>query len=47
MTVTGKIRKVEIHEHSVKLLGLGDAAAAKYARSHPCGGKRPKSGWKS
>jgi fatty-acyl-CoA synthase len=31
MTVTGKIRKVEMREVSVELLGLGDAAAAKHA----------------
>jgi fatty-acyl-CoA synthase len=31
MTVTGKVRKVEMRERSVKLLGLGALAAAKYA----------------
>jgi fatty-acyl-CoA synthase len=31
MTVTGKIRKVEMREVSVELLGLGEAAAAKHA----------------
>ena len=28
MTVTGKVRKVEMREKSVELLGLGDAASA-------------------
>ncbi|HEY4314788.1 MAG TPA: AMP-binding protein, partial [Actinomycetes bacterium] len=31
MTVTGKIRKVEMRERSVQLLGLQDVAAAKHA----------------
>ncbi|HSZ30890.1 MAG TPA: AMP-binding protein [Pseudonocardiaceae bacterium] len=31
MTVTGKVRKVEMRERSVTLLGLGDVAATKYA----------------
>jgi fatty-acyl-CoA synthase len=31
MTVTGKVRKVEMRERSVELLGLGDVAAAIYA----------------
>lgn len=31
MTVTGKIRKVEMREVSVELLGLQDAAGAKHA----------------
>jgi fatty-acyl-CoA synthase len=31
MTVTGKVRKVEMRERSVELLGLGHVAAAKYA----------------
>ncbi|MGH3824767.1 MAG: AMP-binding protein [Pseudonocardiaceae bacterium] len=31
MTVTGKVRKVEMRERSVQLLGLADLAAAKYA----------------
>jgi fatty-acyl-CoA synthase len=31
MTVTGKIRKVEMREQSVDLLGLGDAAATRHA----------------
>ena len=31
MTVTGKIRKVEMREASVELLGLQKAAAAKHA----------------
>src|SRR3954470_3844393 len=31
MTVTGKVRKVEMREQSVELLGLQDAAAAKHA----------------
>jgi fatty-acyl-CoA synthase len=31
MTVTGKVRKVEMRERSVELLGLGDVAAAMYA----------------
>ncbi|MGZ4594387.1 MAG: AMP-binding enzyme, partial [Actinomycetes bacterium] len=31
MTVTGKIRKVEMRERSVHLLGLEDAAAAPHA----------------
>ena len=31
MTVTGKVRKVEMREQSVELLGLQEAAAAKHA----------------
>ena len=31
MTVTGKIRKVQMREESVELLGLHDAAAARHA----------------
>jgi fatty-acyl-CoA synthase len=31
MTVTGKIRKVEMREVSVELLGLQNAAATKHA----------------
>jgi fatty-acyl-CoA synthase len=31
MTVTGKVRKVEMREQSVEMLGLQDAAAAKHA----------------
>jgi fatty-acyl-CoA synthase len=31
MTVTGKVRKVEMRERSVQLLGLGHLAAQKYA----------------
>jgi fatty-acyl-CoA synthase len=31
MTVTGKIRKVEMREKSIELLGLQDAAAARRA----------------
>jgi fatty-acyl-CoA synthase len=31
MTVTGKIRKVEMREKSVSLLGLEDAARAQHA----------------
>jgi fatty-acyl-CoA synthase len=31
MTVTGKIRKVEMRERSVQLLGLAEVAATKYA----------------
>jgi fatty-acyl-CoA synthase len=31
MTVTGKIRKVEMRERSVELLGLHDAAGTRYA----------------
>ncbi len=31
MTVTGKVRKVEMRERSVELLGLGNVAAAMYA----------------
>jgi fatty-acyl-CoA synthase len=31
MTVTGKVRKVEMRERSVELLGLADVAATKYA----------------
>ncbi|HEX3335009.1 MAG TPA: AMP-binding protein [Jatrophihabitans sp.] len=31
MTVTGKVRKVEMRERAVELLGLADAAATKYA----------------
>jgi fatty-acyl-CoA synthase len=31
MTVTGKVRKVEMRERSMQLLGLRDLAAAKYA----------------
>jgi fatty-acyl-CoA synthase len=31
MTVTGKVRKVEMREHAVEILGLQDAAAAKHA----------------
>jgi fatty-acyl-CoA synthase len=31
MTVTGKVRKVEMREKSVELLGLEDAARAKHA----------------
>jgi fatty-acyl-CoA synthase len=31
MTVTGKVRKVEMRERSIQLLGLTDLAAAKYA----------------
>jgi fatty-acyl-CoA synthase len=46
MTVTGKVRKVEMRERSVELLGLGDVAAGTYA-PHPCAGKRPKIGQKS
>jgi fatty-acyl-CoA synthase len=31
MTVTGKVRKVEMRERAVELLGLQDVAAAKHA----------------
>jgi fatty-acyl-CoA synthase len=31
MTITGKVRKVEMRERAVELLGLADAAATKYA----------------
>ncbi len=31
MTVTGKVRKVQMREQSIALLGLGEAAAAKHA----------------
>jgi fatty-acyl-CoA synthase len=31
MTVTGKVRKVEMRERSVELLGLGDVARSKHA----------------
>ncbi len=31
MTVTGKVRKVQMREESVALLGLGDAAAVEHA----------------
>jgi fatty-acyl-CoA synthase len=31
MTVTGKVRKVEMRERSVELLGLGEAAAVRNA----------------
>ena len=31
MTVTGKVRKVEMREQSVELLGLQDAAATRHA----------------
>ena len=31
MTVTGKVRKVEMRERSVQLLGLGAIAATKHA----------------
>jgi fatty-acyl-CoA synthase len=31
MTVTGKVRKVEMRERSVDLLGLGDVARAEHA----------------
>jgi fatty-acyl-CoA synthase len=31
MTVTGKVRKVEMRDDSVKALGLGDAAAIRRA----------------
>jgi fatty-acyl-CoA synthase len=31
MTVTGKVRKVEMRERAVEILGLGDAAAVKHA----------------
>ncbi|MQA16166.1 MAG: AMP-binding protein, partial [Pseudonocardiaceae bacterium] len=31
MTVTGKVRKVEMRERSVELLGLGDVSAAQHA----------------
>jgi fatty-acyl-CoA synthase len=31
MTVTGKIRKVEMRQVSIQLLGLADAAATKHA----------------
>jgi fatty-acyl-CoA synthase len=31
MTVTGKVRKVEMREQSVKLLGLDDAATRRHA----------------
>ena len=31
MTVTGKVRKVEMRERSVELLGLGEAAAVRTA----------------
>jgi fatty-acyl-CoA synthase len=31
MTVTGKIRKVEMRERSVELLGLSAAAATRHA----------------
>jgi fatty-acyl-CoA synthase len=31
MTVTGKVRKVEMRERAVELLGLEDAAAARHA----------------
>jgi fatty-acyl-CoA synthase len=31
MTVTGKVRKVEMREQAVELLGLQDAASARHA----------------
>ena len=31
MTVSGKVRKVEMRRVSIELLGLGDLAAARYA----------------
>ena len=31
MTVTGKVRKIEMREHAVSMLGLGEAAAARHA----------------
>ena len=31
MTVTGKIRKVEMRERSIELLGLQEAATARHA----------------
>jgi fatty-acyl-CoA synthase len=31
MTVTGKVRKVEMRAESIELLGLGDVAATKHA----------------
>jgi fatty-acyl-CoA synthase len=31
MTVTGKVRKIEMREQSVALLGLGDAARIQHA----------------
>ena len=31
MTVTGKVRKVQMREESVVLLGLGEAAAVQHA----------------
>ena len=31
MTVTGKVRKVEMRERSIDLLGLQDAAAQRHA----------------
>jgi fatty-acyl-CoA synthase len=31
MTVTGKVRKVEMREQAVELLGLQEAASAKHA----------------
>ena len=31
MTVTGKVRKVQMREESIELLGLQSAAAAKHA----------------
>ena len=31
MTVTGKVRKIEMREKSIGLLGLEDAAEAKHA----------------
>ena len=31
MTVTGKVRKVQMREEAVALLGLGEAAAVEHA----------------
>jgi len=31
MTVTGKVRKVEMREQAIELLGLGDVAATRHA----------------
>jgi fatty-acyl-CoA synthase len=45
MTVTGKVRKMEMRERSVELLGLGDVAArCRPETPHRCAGMRPKSG---
>ena len=31
MTVTGKVRKVQMREESIEILGLADAAAVRHA----------------